>query len=180
MNKGIITVAIGKEVIKIDTEAEAAIHDINADMDTVSARIAWFGELLAAAEEEAIKVDAAYRRWRAGVKVEALKKEKGIAEWKVDARIEASEQFTKYKAAIGKAKYNCVALRGLVDALKEKSPNLRSKGARQRAELDSTNMSTPAQRTASERKEELRTLRGTTEDAGKGKTPSTPKNPSRR
>lgn len=156
MNKGIIEIAIGEETVEIDTEKEAAIHDVSSDMATVSARIAWFGELLAAAEEELVIVDAAYRNWRAKEYTAGLKKDPKIAEWKLKANVEASDAFTNWKEAIGKATYNVTALKNLIKALEEKSPNLRSKGARQRAELDATDMSTPSRETAERNKERLR------------------------
>lgn len=171
MSKGIIEIALGKTTIRIDTEAEAAIHDINEDMDTVSARIAFFGELLASCCEEQINVDGDYRKWRAKVNAAALKKDPKIAEWKPKVEIESSDTFTKYKRAIAKAEYNVVALKNLIKGLEEKSPNLRSKGARERAVLGSDGMTTPSQETASQNKEKLRGLRGKKDGSTKTKTP---------
>lgn len=142
MNKGIITVAIGKETIKIDTGKETMIGDVSADMDRVASQIAWYGELYGAAEGEKVRVDSAYRKWRAKIAKDMLKKDPKISEWKVKAEIESSDTFSQYKEAIAQTEYQATALKELVQALKEKSPNLRSKGARQRAELDSTDMST--------------------------------------
>jgi hypothetical protein len=142
MLKGIIELKIGNETLTIDTELETRIHDVSADMDTVSARISFFGEALAAAEEESVIVDAKYRQWRAREKLGALKGDEKLADWKLNAQIEASDAFMQYKMAIAKAAYNTQSLKSLIDALKEKSPNLRSKGARQRAELDATDMVT--------------------------------------
>lgn len=144
MNKGIIKVAIGKETIEIDTAKETLIGDVSADMDRVASQIAWFGELLGAAEAERVRVDSGYRRWRAKIAKEMLKKDPKISEWKVKAEIESSNTFAEFKEAIAQAEHQYTALKELVAALKEKSPNLRSKGARQRAELDSTDMSTRA------------------------------------
>lgn len=155
---GRITVAIGANMLEIDTAAECEIHDVSEDMDTVSARIAFFGELLAAASSEAISIDAAYRNWRAAEALKALKVDSKVSEWKVRAEIEATETFKKYKEALAKAEYNETALKVLIKGLEEKSPNLRSKGARQRAELDSTAMSTSSTEQIEINKEALRKL----------------------
>lgn len=157
-NTRTITVRIGKEEFLVDTESESAIHDIDQDMDTVSARIAYYGELLAASAAEAIRCDAAYRNWRAGEAVRALTADPKVSEWKVRAEIEATENFKTYKAAEAACEYNQVALKNLIRALEEKSPNLRSKGARLRAELDSTDMNTKSAEQTARNVEELRRL----------------------
>lgn len=156
---GVINIALGKTKIRIDVEQEAEIHDLDEDMDTVSARIAFYGELLAACREEQIKADAAYRKWRAQIAAQALRKDPKIGEWKVNAKIESDDQFLTFKQAIAKVEYNVVALKNLIKGLEEKSPNLRSKGARERAVLGSDGMTTPSQETASRRKKELRAAR---------------------
>jgi hypothetical protein len=153
-----INITIGRSAFAFDTEREAAIHELDEDMDTVSARIAFFGELLASASEEAVNVDAAYRNWRASESLKALQADPKIAEWKVRSEIEASDKFKKFKEAIARAEYNQTSLKTLIRALEEKSPNLRSKGARQRAELEATDMSTSAQEHAERNTRELRKL----------------------
>lgn len=144
MLDGKIKVSIGKEKIEIDTREVCLITDVSTGMDEVAAQIAWYGELLGAAEAEKVRADSAYRRWRGKVSKDALKKDPKVAEWKVKAEIESSETFSQYKEAIAQTECQVNALRNLVLALKEKSPNLRSKGARLRAEYDSTDMSTKA------------------------------------
>jgi hypothetical protein len=145
-------------MLEIDVSEEAGIHELSEDMDTVSARIGFFGEVLAAASEEKIKLDAAYRKWRAEIAKRSLKDDPKISEWKVKADIESDPKFTAFKEAEAKAEYNTVALTNLIVALKEKSPNLRSKGARERAELDSTNMTTRATDVANQKMRELREI----------------------
>jgi hypothetical protein len=142
MSQGIIEIKLGDTVIKINTDEETLIHEVSSDMDTAASRIAFYGELLGAVAEEKMKVDSAYRSWRAKFTLSLLEKEEKTAEWKMKAAIEATQTFLDFKAAIAKATYNEVSLNNLIVALKEKSPNLRSKGARQRAELDATDMNT--------------------------------------
>lgn len=138
-----INIAVGKANYQFDTSEEAAIHsDLDAEMDSVAARISYFGELLAAVFEESIKLDAAYRAWRASESVRLLNEDPKVSEWKVKAAIESADKFRQFKDAIAKVKYNQVSLESLIKALIEKSPNLRSKGARLRAELESTDMNT--------------------------------------
>lgn len=155
---GIIKITIGEDPLEIDVNEEAAIHELSADMDNVSARIAFYGEVLAAASEEKIRVDAAYRNWRAKMSSDILAKDDKLAEWKAKARIESEQAFSDYKSAIAKTEYNVTALTNLILALKEKSPNLRSKGARERAELDSTGMTTKASDEANRNMETIRTI----------------------
>ena len=156
IGSGKITITIGKEKLEIDVDEEAGIHDLSSDMDTVAARIAFFGEVLAAASAEKIRIDAHYRRWRAGVAAKSLETDPKIPEWKSKVEIESAEQFTQFKEALASAEYNVTSLTNLIIALKEKSPNLRSKGARERAELDSTNMTTKATDVAEQKMQALR------------------------
>lgn len=163
-----IKIMIGKTCHQFDTSEEARIHDdLDSEMDTVAARIGFFGELLAAVNEEAIRLDTAYRSWRAAETMRLLKDDPKVSEWKVRAAIEASDKFRQFKDAKAKIKYNLVALDSLIQALAEKSPNLRSKGARLRAELEGLDMTTRAAR-ADRSKEELRRLYSDSEER-KGK-----------
>lgn len=156
----VIKLVIGKENIEIDLDEETMIGDVGKDMDQVASQIAYYGEVLAAAKREAAELDAAYRKFRADIASSMLKKEKSLAEWKIKAAIESSEKFTQFKKAAAACAYNIETLEHLVKALCEKSPNLRSKGARLRAEQESTGMTTPSkshrERSASRR----RALRG--------------------
>lgn len=159
MESRTINIAIGRASFQFDTFIEAAIHeDIDNDMDTVSARIGYFGELLAAVAEESIKLDAAYRSWRANEAMRLLKEDPKVSEWKVKSAIESMDKFKQFKDAAAKVEYNKVALETLIKALSEKSPNLRSKGARMRAELESTNMNTTASEHVNHNKRVLQEL----------------------
>lgn len=156
IGNGKIKIRIGDEESEIDTESVASITNIDIGMSQVSAQIAFYGELLALAEAEKIKIDAAYRRWRAEQTKIILAKDEKLAEWKVRAEIESNQTFVSYKEAEAQAEYNSTSLKILVRALEEKSPNLRSKGARARAELDATDMGTKTRNDLNERYQALR------------------------
>jgi len=147
---------IGEETFEIDVVAECRITDLDKDMAEVAARIAYWGAVLGAAIEERDLCEARYRAWRAKINTAALEEDPKIAEWKVKATIEADKTFMQYKEASARAEHNVATLNYLIRALMEKSPNLRSKGARERAELDATDMSTPSDRTAAGHKRQLR------------------------
>lgn len=140
-----VKITIGSEVIEIDLDEETKIGDLDENMDEVASQIAYYGELLGAAKEEEGKLDAAYRRWRGGISSAMLKKDPKIAEWKVKAAIEEQKSFEQYKTAQAACTRNIVTIDILIKALCEKSPNLRSKGARMRAVLDSQGMTTPSE-----------------------------------
>lgn len=156
---GVETLTISDKKFKVDVVAECRIVDLDADMAEVAARIAYWGAVLGSAIEERDLCDARYRAWRAKINKAALEKDPKISEWKVKATIEADKTFMQYKTASAAAEHNVVTLTYLIKALMEKSPNLRSKGARERAELDATDMSTPSERTAAGHKRELRSQR---------------------
>lgn len=145
MSDNVVKITIGKEVIEIDLDEETTIGELDKDMDQVAAQIAYYGELLAAAKRESQELDAAYRHFRATVAQAVLSKEKSAAEWKVKAAIESQDKFLTFKKAAAACEYNIEVLVNLLKALGEKSPNLRSKGARMRAEQGSDGMSTPTQ-----------------------------------
>jgi hypothetical protein len=159
MSDNVVKVTIGKEVIEIDLDEEATIGDIDKDMDQVAAQMAYYGELLGAAKRESAELDAAYRAFRATIVNAMLTKDKGIAEWKVKAAIESQDKFLTFKKAQAACEYNVEVLGNLLKALSEKSPNLRSKGARLRDEANCTGMSTPSQSRkdlSAERREQVR------------------------
>lgn len=138
-----IEIVVGTEVVEVDLEQETVIGpDIDMEMDRVASRIAYFGELLGAVLRDSKKADTKYRAWRARMTKEILRKDSKLAEWKIKAEIESDPKFETFKAAIATCDYQQKTLEELIAALKEKSPNLRSKGARLRAEFESTDMST--------------------------------------
>jgi hypothetical protein len=139
----LVKIPVGDEIVEIDLMKESAIGpDLDKEMDEVSSQIAWFGELLGAIKRDAKILDKSYRKWRAQMSVELLKKDKSMAEWKVKAHIESNPQFEKFKTAEAQCNYNDTTITELIAALKEKSQNVRSKGARLRSEMESTGMTT--------------------------------------
>jgi hypothetical protein len=159
MSENVTKLTIGKEVVEIDLEEETAIGDIDKDMDQVAAQMAYYGELLGAAKRESSELDAAYRVFRATIANAMLTKDKSIAEWKVKAAIESQDKFLTFKKAQAACEYNVEVLGNLLKALSEKSPNLRSKGARLRDEANCTGMTTPVKprkELSAERREQAR------------------------
>lgn len=153
-----VTIHVGDESFRIAFDAETEVINIDEGMRTVASRIAHWGNVYALAEEELDAADAAYRSWRAEATRELLASDGKLAEWKCKAEIEASQGFQLHKLAIARAQRAVTFLGKLIDALKEKSQNLRSIGARARAELEATGMSTPGGRSRREedRDEEYR------------------------
>jgi len=144
----IVSLTIGDENIKIDTDKVCLIDDISEGMNKVASEIAYYGALHGAALEEVTQVDGYYRQWRAKKKVELLEADPKSAEWKIASKVEADEKFLKFKLAKASAEKNEKTLSNLIKALVEKSQNLRSKGARQRVELESTDMVTKSKKVA--------------------------------
>jgi len=146
---------IGKEEIKINTDVIAGIgSDLTDDMDKVSSLIATYGAYLAAAKREQILQKATYRHWKARFKKKLFDAEPKLADKKADAEVEAQKTFMDYKEQEGLCLENVEFLEKLVEALKEKSPNLRSRGAWERKEFESHGMTTKVDIDA--KKEKLR------------------------
>jgi hypothetical protein len=132
----IAKVMIGQEVFEIDIEKTVGIEEnLVKEMDRISSQIAFYGKLLAEAMKEKIILDSLYRKWRAKVAMKTVRDDPKISEWKVKASIEEQDQFVTFKQAEGQCEYNVVALNNIIDGLKEKSQNLRSKGANLRIDL---------------------------------------------
>ena len=129
--------------IEIDTDDLLIISDVNTDMSQVSAQMAYYSSIHAAAEEERVQMDTVYRKWRAHTGLKILEKDPKAAEWKVRQMVEAEPQFEKLKYALARAVHNTTLTRGIYESLKIKAQMLQSKGAMLRAELDSTGMTTP-------------------------------------
>lgn len=141
--KMIKVLIIGKETIEIDTEVLAGIgENLTLEMDRVSSLIATYGAYLAAAKSEQIKQKAQYRHWKAKFKEMIFKGDSKLADTKATNKVEAEPTFLKYKEQEAACEENVVFLDKLIDALKEKSPNLRSRGAWARREYESEGMTT--------------------------------------
>jgi len=136
---------IGNKEIEYDRDRETEIQpDLSEEMDTVSAKIAYYGELLGLAYEERVIADSKYRTWRAKYTIELVKNksEHAKSEWKLKSKIESDDLFMAYKNGIAACEKNVKLLENMVHALREKSQNLRSKGANLRSEFESTGMNT--------------------------------------
>jgi len=149
-------IIIGNETIEVDTEVLAAIgENLTREMDQISALIASYGAYLAAAKKQQIAQKARYRHWKAKFKDALFKNDPKLADAKATNAAEADETFLKYKEQEAECVEAVEFLDKLVDALKEKSPNLRSRGAWARKEFESTGMTTTYRKIDS-KKQELR------------------------
>ena len=137
-----LDVVVDGENVLVDLEAELEIVDISTEMSQVSAKMSWWGNVWGAAEEEAARVDAHYRHWRAQMGKRIMDADPKTAEWKVKQEIEADAAFIKFKEAHAKALGNVTRVRGVFEAFKAKSNQLQSKGAREREEFGAKSMFT--------------------------------------
>jgi hypothetical protein len=120
------------------------IHDLSMDMGEVAAHIAYWGHVQGTAEEEEIQVDAHYRAWRANAGKALLAKDSKLSEAKVKMLLEADPEFLRHKHAEAEARRITTTAKTMVAAYEAKSRALQSVGARERAELESTGLVTPA------------------------------------
>jgi len=129
--------------ISFDTDAELEIGDVNIDMDRIAAQMAYWGSVWASAESERIKVEAYYRQWKAQNKSAITLANPKLAEWKVQQEIQSQAEYIKMYEAQAQAVRNSTLAKSIFESHRVKANMLQSKGAMMRAELDSTNMSTP-------------------------------------
>lgn len=141
-----VKVRVDGEVVELDITAETAIvrEQLDEDMDRIASRIAWYGRLLSVLVAHRDSCDDRYRHWRATKAQDVLSRDAKVAEWRVKMSIEADPQFPSHREAIRKANELVIRIEKAIDALEIKAGLLRSIGARERAELESTGMSTPA------------------------------------
>lgn len=136
-----LNIVVNGEEIDIDLDDELRIGDIDEDMKTIAVSIAYWGSILASAEEEKVRVDAYYRRWRAQKGESFLEAEPKTSEWKIRQKIESMEQFDVLKTGIARAAKNSLIAKSMFDAFCRKANMLQSKGAMMRHELSADNMS---------------------------------------
>lgn len=146
------TIKINGEKVVLDPDELDFSGDISQDMEKIAALINTCGEQWAAAEEQLINIDAAYRQWRAEKGNALLHKDPKLAEWKVNQNVESDEQFVTYKQAIARAKHVALLLKNRFNALDKKASAIQSRGAMMRSEMDATNMSTPRTSTVTNKK----------------------------
>lgn len=137
------SIIVSGTTVVVDTETDLEVSfDLGGDMSKVASHMAWWGSVWAEAEAERVRVDAAYRQWRAQ-KVAKVDPKGNLAEWRVKAAIEADPEFIKHKNAIARTEGNVTAARSQHDSFGKKANTLQSKGAMARREQDATGMTTP-------------------------------------
>ncbi len=136
-----LEISVSGTKVTVDS-SELTIVEISEAMDTVAARMAYWGSVYAEAEAELERADHSYRNWRANhAKLVAQRSDKP-PEWKVTAEIEAEPLFLKFKEGIARGTRNVTLLKAIYEAFKVKASLLQSKGAILRAELEATGMHT--------------------------------------
>jgi hypothetical protein len=137
-----VVIELGDQRFTYNFEELTEIVDVNEGMKGAASQIAYWGNVLSLAEALAEEADASYRGWRAKSISELLSADPKLAEWKAKAEVEASVGFQLHKLAQARANRNVSSLQRLLMGLTHKSELLRSVGARQRAELEATGMTT--------------------------------------
>lgn len=132
---------IGGEKIVLK-RSDLEVKSVDKSMKRIASRIAYYSCLLAKAERNKAYHEVQYRRWRAKLTNKILESEPKLAEYKVTAKINAHKDFLSLKQEIATAEYIVTTVKGFVDALHRQSYQLPSIGARKRAELDATGMTT--------------------------------------
>ncbi len=139
------TIRVDGHEVTLDTEGDLTVGALSGDMDKVASQMGYWGNVWAAAVEEAGKADAFYRQWRAQTIMAILDSDPKLAEWKVKAGVEVHPTFVKYKSALALADANVIAAKTAFDSFSKKANTLQSKGAMSRAELDATGLYTPVE-----------------------------------
>jgi len=124
---------------EVDVSGELRIGgDLGKEMSRLPGQVAYYGGALAEAQALEAQVTAQYRAWRAKQIEAVLESEPKLAEWKVKAKLEALPQFMQHKEAIARTEKVVRDLWAVYEAFLRKADMLRSKGARQRAELEAS------------------------------------------
>lgn len=137
-----VEIKIDGETISAPVITHLTIEEIGLDMDVVAAQMGYWGNVLAAAEEEVEAAQAAYRSWRANIGMAILEENSKMAEWKVKQEAEASPQFLEHKSKIAKANRAANVCDKIFQAFAKKANVLQSRGANERTVLQKTGIST--------------------------------------
>lgn len=132
-----VDITVNGEQIVLDLEEELQIKDLSSDIANVAAKMAIWGNILAAAEAEQESVDSHYRHWRATLGNKLLAANDKASEWKVKQEIEAAPEFLKFKEAIAKALQHATLASKTYDAFKTFSFALQNAGENARTEMSS-------------------------------------------
>lgn len=141
-NLGFVEVEIDSEVVSFDLDNDFDVEDIDEGMRKTPAMIAYVGAVCGATIRYEKRCDARYRQWRAQMGKEIVESEPKMAQTKINQIVEADEMFIVHKDRIADAARNVETMRGVFEAFKTKAHLLQSKGAMERAALESTGMTT--------------------------------------
>lgn len=125
------TLTVAGVPVEFDIDS-AVIDDIDQAQRTSTKYIAFWGSVLASAEEEQDMADALYRNWRAKAAKRILVADSKAAEWKVKAEVESHDDFLKVKKALALAGENVEACRAMFEAFVRRANLAQSVGANQR------------------------------------------------
>jgi ubiquitin len=141
-----IDLKIDGEHIVAPVVYDLTIGEIGEDMDIVAAQMGYWGNVLAAAEEELAAAEAGYRSWVANFRIALSEdpKTKGLADHKMKSQLEGSPQFLEHKSKIARRQRNVSTLDRLFQAFAKKANQLQSRGAIQRAIIEKTGIQTTA------------------------------------
>ncbi len=139
------TITVQGTKVEFNTRTHFPVGDLSADMGDVASAMAWWGSVWAAAAAEAIDADAYYRAWRAQTSEKFLAEDGKLSVDKLKNKVEGHPDFLKCKKALALAEENVTLSKACFNALEKKGNMLQSLGAKTRAELGATGMSTPAE-----------------------------------
>lgn len=134
----VVDFKVDGEQITAPVVTDLTIEEIGEDMDMVAAQMGYWGNVLAAAEEELAAADAAYRSWRGNMGMKLLEDNPKLGEWKTKQMVDASPQFLEHKAAIAKAQRALTICDRIFQAYAKKANVLQSRGANERIVLEQT------------------------------------------
>ncbi len=129
--------------IEFDTKTHFPVGDVSDDMRDVSALMAWWGSVWAAASAEQINADAFYRAWRAQASEKFLADDPKLSVDKLKNKVEAHPDFLKCKKALALAEENVTLAKAAFQSLDKKANLLQSLGANHREERKATGLTTP-------------------------------------
>lgn len=123
---------IDGQLHKIDLNEELRIDNLESDRSEVAAKIAYWGVILAAAEEKVDLHEAALEHWSGKATDKLMGVDgKGIAEWKVKPSIQAQDDFLKQKTVIAEAKSQAAKIRAVYNGFTRKHDLLRAMTGRE-------------------------------------------------
>jgi len=141
MDFGKRTIRVNGTDVDLD-RSDLVIDSIDKAQRHAASEMAWWGSVWAAAEEEHLKADAYYRKWRAEAWNAVLEKEKSLAEHKIKARVEADKKFYRLKSAVAKAKHNSIVAEAMFKSYDKQGAMAKALGERKTKEYGSQGRTT--------------------------------------